>query len=94
LANLQVKNIYFIGEFPHESRQLAKLQVKNIYFIGEFPHEFRQLANFPTNFANGESTVGERMDWRTYIDSRGMRICKGDDTSPVGNDRISKFRDM
>jgi hypothetical protein len=69
LANLQVKNIYFIGEFPHESRQLAKLQVKNIYFIGEFPHEFRQLANFPTNFANGESTVGERKDWRPYIDS-------------------------
>jgi hypothetical protein len=25
---------------------------------------------------------------------RGMRISKGDDTSPVGNDRISQFRDM
>jgi len=24
----------------------------------------------------------------------GMRISKGDDTSPVGNDRISKFQDM
>jgi hypothetical protein len=69
LANRQVKNIYFIGEFPHESRQLANLQVKNIYFIGEFPHESRQLANFTTNFANGESTVGEKENWRPYIDS-------------------------
>jgi hypothetical protein len=43
--------------------------MKNIYFIGEFHHEFRQLASFLTKFANGESTVGEKRDWRPYIDS-------------------------
>jgi hypothetical protein len=32
--------------------------------------------------------------WDMWMWVRGMRISKGDDTSPVGIDRISKFRDM
>lgn len=67
---------YFIHSFivnirriSLEYRQLAKMDIQTVFFVGEFPHEFRQLASFTTNFAIGETTVGEKEDWRRYIDS-------------------------